>query len=105
MITVRFETGFSVQYNSATYCKWRDTRVDLYTADPAKEGKWVATVPNTCIVEVSTPCRLYNPVLNVSDAAQFVIDNLRKTETSKLIELKRELKEFDSTQRRWKQST
>ena len=58
MITVRFPSGFSVQYNDAT------------TVDPLPNGghdiirreprKWFARVPADCIVEGVNPCRTYN---------------------------------------------
>lgn len=56
MMTVRFHTGFSVQYNNANHAVRRDGYTDLYTR---KDGTWLAQVPNTALIEVVTPCRTY----------------------------------------------
>ena len=58
MITVRFPTGFSVQYNSANFVKrCVNGYSDLYDKEG---GTWVAQVPTAaCIVEVVPPCRTY----------------------------------------------
>ncbi len=63
MITVRFPSGFSVQYNDLTAMKWgSDGSIQLYT-DYAKAdaGKgWKVTVPPGALVEFVSPCRTYN---------------------------------------------
>lgn len=56
MMTVRFATGFSIQYNTATYAHWRPDVIDLYTE---KDGRWVATVPRSVILEIVPACRTY----------------------------------------------
>lgn len=59
MITVRFQNGFSVQYNGGCH-------IDRETAGLAriydkKGGSWIATVQGDCIIEGSTkPCRTYD---------------------------------------------
>jgi hypothetical protein len=59
VITVRFPTGFSVQYNSAAHVETNPNGYsDLYTA---ARGQWVAQVPTAgCIIEAVTPCRTYS---------------------------------------------
>jgi hypothetical protein len=57
MMTVRFATGFSVQYNTAGYVVRSTNYTDLYTK---KDGDWVAQVPNEAIVEAVPCCRTYN---------------------------------------------
>lgn len=52
MITVRFPTGYSVQYNDG-YTINNNFIVD-------KEGAWIANVPAGAIVECVAPCRTYN---------------------------------------------
>lgn len=61
MITVRFATGFSVQYNSAGYVdRGTEGLARLYDK---KGGTWIATVQGDCIIEGSTPpCRTYSAV-------------------------------------------
>lgn len=58
MITVRFPSGFSVQYNSATNV-YRDSAgyANLYVG-PERTG-WLAHVPLDCIIEAKPPCRTY----------------------------------------------
>jgi hypothetical protein len=59
MITVRFASGFSVQYNTANFVTRHTEYSDLSTA---KDGTWVAQVPNSALIEVVTPCRVYSAV-------------------------------------------
>lgn len=59
MITVRFATGFSIQYNNANLWTRNAEYSDLfYQHDNKKE--WVAQVPNSCIIEAVSPCRTYH---------------------------------------------
>jgi hypothetical protein len=62
MITVRFPSGFSVQYNTATYSQTSDSEgiTRLYTK---KGGGLIAYAPmRDCIVEWVQPCRTYSAV-------------------------------------------
>jgi hypothetical protein len=60
MITVRFPNGQAVQYNSANYVeRFTYGYSDLYEK---KDGRWVAQVPNTCLIEIISACRVYNPL-------------------------------------------
>lgn len=56
MITVRFADGLCVQYNTANYVNRHEGYSDICTA---KDGTWVAQVPNTAIIEVVQACRTY----------------------------------------------
>jgi hypothetical protein len=65
MITVRFQNGQAVQYNSGNYVarsQWGYS--DIYTK---KDGDWLVQVPNACIIEVVTPCRVYNGMTQEAD--------------------------------------
>lgn len=85
MITVRFPTGFSIQYNDATNVT-RDA--SGYTRILTKGAKLIAQVPTSqCVVEFITPCRMYNPLADANDDAANEIRLLRKEITS----LKRKL--------------
>lgn len=57
MMTVRFPNGQTVQYNTATYVMRSINYSDLYTQ---KDGGWIAQIPNTCIIEISPACRVYD---------------------------------------------
>lgn len=60
MITVRFPNGQAVQYNTATYVtRSQFGYSDLYTKE---NDAWIAQVPNTCLIEIVSPCRVYNAV-------------------------------------------
>lgn len=56
MITVRFPSGFSIQYNDANYVSRHEEYSDLLTK---KDGYWVAQVPNTAVIEMTPACRTY----------------------------------------------
>ena len=77
MMTVRFPSGFSIQYNAATFAQ-RMTHgyTDLYTKEG---GAWIAQVPTVaCVIENTPPCRTYNPIATYSDEAKAEIAALRK---------------------------
>lgn len=57
MITVRFPNGQAVQYNAATHVARYSENSDLFIE---QGGQWIAYVPNTCMIEVVAPCRVYN---------------------------------------------
>jgi hypothetical protein len=56
MITVRFDSGYSVQYNTANYVSRSSTYTDMYTQ---KGGTWIAQVPNSALIESVPNCRAY----------------------------------------------
>ena len=67
MITVRFPSGFSVQYNAATFVKGPAEGVNrLYTAE---NGVLIARIPADCIIEFKPPCRTYNACGTPEDIA------------------------------------
>lgn len=57
MITVRFPTGVTIQYNAACYVERHAEYSDLYEKND-KTG-WVAQVPNSALIEIKQPCRVY----------------------------------------------
>lgn len=66
MITVRFPTGFSIQYNTGYFVRpWNDM---LEIRKDSKDGVLLALVPTSCVVEWSSPCRTYQAVPAESDA-------------------------------------
>ena len=56
MICVRFPTGLVLQYNDVHYLERRDGYTD---GRDAEGGKLIAQVPNTCVIEYVTPCRVF----------------------------------------------
>lgn len=64
MITIRFPSGFSVQYNSAGYLTGPDSNgiTRIFTSEAAKQrGDCpIARVPVGCLIEFTQPCRTYN---------------------------------------------
>ncbi len=58
MITVRFPSGFSVQYNEANQAKLAgDGFHDIVRKEPFR---WYARVGPDCLIEGWSPCRTYN---------------------------------------------
>ncbi len=57
MMTVRFPSGFSVQYNNAAYVTYG---ADYHILRTEKDGKLIAIAPSEAIVEFVTPCLTYN---------------------------------------------
>ena len=76
MITVRFSTGFSVQYNDLNHA---DIRADgAYLGKENDKGHYSVWVPKDCIIEHVSPCRTYNPTLVSSDKVQAEVAGLTK---------------------------
>lgn len=66
MMTVRFSTGFSVQYNDANWASRSETHTDLYDK---KGGRWLAQVPMDALIEVAPNCRAYDAMNSVDACA------------------------------------
>lgn len=105
MMTVRFPTGVAVQFNEANYVIRGDRITDLYDK---KDGRWLAQVPNDCLIEVVRACRVYNsnhePGAIVDALNRMVADPARREALPRyeLAELKRRLRAFDSKGKVWK---
>jgi len=84
MVTVRFPTGFSVQYNNLNQIDWdRDGShgAMLYGSktDGTRDSGWSVHVPADCIIEFVTPCRTYNAAREETESQlKLQIDALRK---------------------------
>jgi hypothetical protein len=107
LITVRFPTGFSVQYNTATYVVWGSVGQRTTLLD-RKDGTPLAFVPAECIVEFVQPCRTYNANLAPASLVQLLNETIdspaRRQQLSNydLAELKRRLTEFNGKRKGWK---
>lgn len=105
MITVRFPNGQAVTYNSgARIDKWSNgtnikTREDGLLA-------WVSD-SSGAIIEWSTPCKVENPIANVTwaEALKVVAQNCREfdhwQDLELLASLKDKLRKFNRQQKRW----
>jgi hypothetical protein len=106
VITVRFDTGFSVQYNGAHYVETTAHPAgggyhDLLTS---KGGNWVARLPITALIEWVTPCRIYDAKHAPAELAKAVlqaIDN-REFDGYDLASMKRALRDFNALRKKWK---
>jgi len=102
MITVRFPTGFSVQYNDVNHVEYTGNIARL-THNPG--NKWYADVmlSSGAIIEVYAPCRTYN-ANQISDdtLADAVLDRLRHLPGHKLVKLKRAVADFNIQRHTWK---
>ena len=66
MITVRFPSGFSVQYNEATTVEPLPSGGhDIIRKEPRR---WYARVGPDCIIEGYPPCRTYNAMREESES-------------------------------------
>ncbi|HKO43359.1 MAG TPA: hypothetical protein VJU84_08715 [Pyrinomonadaceae bacterium] len=105
MLTVRFPDGTAVQYNQANYLVCGSTEVSLYSK---KDGQWIASILNSsgAIVEGSTPCRVYDG-RKTTEQLQSLVPRLREltshSDCQVLVEMKRELENFDARRRCWKE--
>jgi hypothetical protein len=60
MITVRFPSGFSVQYNDAGFVCGPDERGIVRLYDSSDKKRFFARIPSDALVEFIRPCRTYN---------------------------------------------
>lgn len=103
MITVRYPTGVSIQYNSATYVvRHANGYTDLYTH---KDGKLVAQVPTAeCVVEVVAACRVYRATAEPEEIGRSVLDAIshRKLSRQTLVALKSALRGYNVKRGAWR---
>lgn len=61
MMWVRFPNGQCIQYNTAHYVERSPTGgyTDMYEG---KGGKWIAQIPNACVIESMRACAVSNPL-------------------------------------------
>lgn len=77
MITVRFPTGFSIQYNDLKHADFRAN--GIYLSKTAGDNSYSVWVPIDCVIEHVTPCRTYNASREASDSLLAVqIEALRR---------------------------
>lgn len=58
MITVRFPTGFSIQYNDIDHADFRTNGV--YLGKKSAPNTYSVWAPLDCVIEHISPCRTYN---------------------------------------------
>lgn len=76
MITVRFATGFSIQYNTANFVEsWGQGGALIKTSE---KGSLVAIAPLGAVIEWMTPCRTYSSIGTDSDKVQEQVELLAK---------------------------
>jgi len=100
MITVRFPTGFSVQYNTATKIQYDENRAKLLDS---KDG-WVASImlSSGAIIELTSPCRTYDAKsMDAGDLAKQVLQSLRVMSPYDVARIKTELGKFNARSKTW----
>ncbi len=103
MMTVRFPTGFSIQYNDANWVKTLDKYYDLYAGEPSKDdSRWVARVPLDCAIEIQRACRVYDARTDPRELGDAFLAQLRSISSSTLAAVKRELRSFDIRSYHWR---
>ena len=100
MMTVRFPTGVSIQYNTANHAIRNDNYTDLYTE---KDGRWIAQVPTAgCVLESVPACRVYRGDIDPATLGEQVVEQLKTLRGSTLQTLKKRLEKFDSRTHTWR---
>lgn len=109
-MTVRFPNGQEVTYNDACYLNYKSQGWELYTKDPDKGGSWIVSIQQSsgAIVESMKPCKVQNPLTNVTGekALEYVIayiTELSKTYSgAKLVKkLKKKLVQYSTRSGKW----
>ncbi len=77
MITVRFPSGFSVQYNTANFIEGPDEKGTIRIRKEQGDPVLIARVPKECIIELNSPCRTYDASTENTETRQ-QIDSLRR---------------------------
>jgi hypothetical protein len=104
MLTVRFDTGFSIQYNTAAKITVEAGHYYLRNT----EGFVVAVAPLTAVVEYVQPCRTYNAGQKSDEQLRQFLDFIREhpslswSASDTLRDIKRELQRFDAVRKHWK---
>lgn len=100
MMTVRFPSGVSIQYNNANYVIRHDAGyTDIYEK---KDGRWIAQVPSAgCVIEVVPACRVYDGLGN-DEAVEHILRNIKSIARWKLEKLKRCLADYNMHTGNWK---
>ncbi len=102
MMTVRSPDGLSVVFNDASYAsRHAYGYTDLYTK---QDGSWIAQVPNTWLIEVQRPCRVYDATREPAALGKAAIHaiELRELSLSDCARIKAALKDFNARSWRWK---
>ena len=76
MIRVRFDSGLVLQYNEAGWIEAGAGYADLWTS--RDKVKFIAQVPNTCVIESTPPCRVYRHDHEGPEDTLAVIANLKR---------------------------
>lgn len=110
MITVRFSTGVSITYNTATTIKrLQDGGMEICRKDEKGQLWLIALIaPRAdCVIEHVTPCRMENPVegKTIESAVKMLAEaeDLRKAPSYWLSRLKKRLEDFDRRTNQWKE--
>lgn len=74
MITVRFPTGFSIQYNTGAKVEMWGDLVQIKDSN----NSLLAMAPKDAVIEWKAPCRTYNPITIDSNRVQASVDLLAK---------------------------
>ncbi len=110
MITVRFNTGVSVSYNSANKLEPMANGGTKILQEYPNGKLWlVAMVPAgaACVIEHLAPCRFENPVegMTAESAVKLLVqgDGLRRATSYWVSRLKELLQNFDRRTNQWKE--
>lgn len=89
MMTVRFQSGYSVTYNRANFIIWARSREGLHSLYTKKGGEHIATFPGSCLIEWQYPYQIDKP--HESSKIEDVLSDLRSLK-SQIKKLRSEIK-------------
>lgn len=72
MMTIRFPNGQAIQYNTANYVTRTTEYSDLYEK---KDGRWIAQIPNTCVIESKPACCVYDGLRQAQNS--LIVDDIQ----------------------------
>ena len=96
MMNVRFPSGFSVQYNTATKISYQADCLAWELKD--KDGYWVASISTAsgALIESTPACRAYDAMKRPATP-----DDLRTYDRTALKRLKAALQEYNAVTGEW----
>lgn len=84
MITVRFPSGFSVQYNSMNWAQTQSNGT-IFLQENSKSVGWHVCVPAGAMIEFVAPCRTYNAANEKQlERLESEVSSLKRTVSRKL---------------------
>lgn len=97
MITIRFPSGLSLQYNNVKFIDWRTNMAYLQVEQGKEKSYSVAVNLNTvAVIEYEAPCRTYNCMSDPDGKLAGALDSITK--------IQRKITKLSTAERKRRQS-